>query len=93
MKISKIVKTSVSEIQMLCASNDIIFLQETCLTDFDTQFLAIISDEIYAKSISSMDSSIHLAGRPHGGLGILWRKSVLEKCNIADLDDARLLGI
>ena len=44
--------------------------------------------------MSSMDSSIHpLAGRPHGGLGILWRKSVLEKCNIADLDDARLLGI
>jgi len=39
-----------------------------------------------------MDSSIHLlAGRPHGGLGVLWRKSLGDKCNIVDLDDTRLL--
>ena len=38
-----------------------------------------------------MDSSIHLlAGLPLGGLGILWRKSLGENCNIVD---ARLLGI
>ena len=72
---------------MLCASSDIIFLQEIWLTDFDTQFLTIINDEFYAKGISSMDSSVHiLAGRPHGGLGILWRKSLGEKCT-------RLLGM
>ena len=76
---------------MLCVSSDIIFLQETWLTDFDTQFLAIISDELYAKGISSMGSSIHLvACSPDGGLGILWRKSLGENCNIVD---ARLLGI
>jgi hypothetical protein len=41
-----------------------------------------------------MDSSAQLlAGRPHGGLGILWRKSLGEKCNIIDLDDTRFLGI
>jgi len=41
-----------------------------------------------------MDSSIHLlAGLPLGGLGILWRKSLGEKCNIVDLDDTKLLGI
>ena len=79
---------------MLCASSDIIFLQETWLTDFDTQFLTIISDEFYTKGISSMDSSIHLlAYSPDDGLGLLWRKSLGEKCNIVDLDDGRLLGI
>ena len=41
-----------------------------------------------------MDSSIHLlAGGPHSGLGILGRKSLGDKCNIVNLDDARLLGI
>jgi hypothetical protein len=79
---------------MLCASSDIIFLQETWLTDFDTQFLTIISDEFYTKGISSMDSSIHLLPvRPHVELGILLRKSLGEKCNIVDFDDTRLLGI
>ena len=48
---------------MLCASSDIIFLQETWLADFDTQYLTIISDEYYAKGSSSMDSSIHLVCR------------------------------
>ena len=66
---------------MLCASSDILFLQETRLTDFNTQFLTIISDEFL------------IADHPHGALDILWRKALGEKCNIVDLDDARLLGI
>jgi len=79
---------------MLCASSDIIFLLETRLTDFDTQFITIISDEFYDKGISSMDSSIHLlAGPPRGRLGILRRKSLGEKYNIVDLNDAKLLGM
>ena len=79
---------------MLCVSSDIIFLQETWLMDYDTQFLTTICDKFYAEGISSMDCSTQLlAGRPHGGLGILWRKSLGEKCNIVDLDDTRLLGI
>jgi len=79
---------------MLCVSNDIIFLQETWLTDFDTQFLTITNDEFYAKGVSSVDSSIHLlAGRSDGGLDISWRKSLGENCNIVDFDDVRLLGI
>jgi len=49
---------------------------------YDTQFLPTISDEFYAKGISSMDSSIQcLAGR---SLAILWRNSQGEKFNIVD---------
>jgi len=74
---------------MLCALSNIIFLSETWLTDFDTQFVTII-----CKSISSMDSSIHLlAGRPDGGLCISRRKSLGENCNVVDPDDTRLLAI
>ena len=54
---------------------------ETLLTDFDTQFSTIISDEFL------------IADHPHGALDILWRKALGEKCNIVDLDDGRLLGI
>ena len=81
--------------QKFKCSNEITFLQETWLTNFDTQCLTIISDTFYAKGgISSMDYSIHLlAGSPHGGLGILWRKYIYENCNIVDLDDERLIYI
>ena len=30
-------------------------------------------------------------GRPYGGLGILWRKSLGQSCNVKPLDDPRLL--
>ena len=32
-------------------------------------------------------------GRPFGGIGILWRKSISHACTICDLQDNRLLGI
>ena len=66
------------EIYVLCETSDIIILQETWLNDFDVQFLNTINDNVYAKDISSMDSSTQvLRGRPFEGLGILWKKSHL----------------
>ena len=32
-------------------------------------------------------------GRPFGGIGVLWRKSISHACTICDLQDNRLLGI
>jgi len=76
---------------MLCTSTDIIFSQETWLTDFDTLCLTVISDEFYAKGIYSIDFSIHLlAGPPYRGLGILSRNILDEKCNTVDIYDTRL---
>ena len=41
-----------------------------------------------------MDSSTQvLTGRPFGGLSIVWKKSLGERCNIVNLGDSRLLGI
>ncbi len=87
-------KSSVIELQSLCDICDIVVLQELWLMDFETQFLTTLHDKFYAKGISFMDSSVQvLNGRPHGGLGILWRKSLGESCTILEFDDARLLSI
>ena len=62
--------------------------------DFDLPFLSTICEDFYANGVSSMDSGTRLlTGRPYGGLGILWRKSLGDKCDIVKFDDNRLLGI
>ncbi len=90
----KNIKTSVTEIQRLCADSDILLLQETWLSDQELPFLAGLHSEFYSRGISAMDSSkgIH-RGRPYGGLAILWRKSLNALCSISLMDDPRLLEI
>ena len=40
-----------------------------------------------------MDPSIGiLHGRPYGGVGILWRKSISEHVKIVKYDDVRIIG-
>jgi len=79
----KNVKSSIHEIQELCKINDIIFLQETWLFEQDLPLLSGISLEHYALGTSSINCSESLVtGRPHGGLAILWRKS-LSHCQVS----------
>jgi len=90
----KNVKTSAQDVRQLCEKNDIILLQETWLPDFDLQFLTGIHQEFFASGISSMDSSAGLLpGRPHGGMAILWRRSLADSCKIVKYDDPRMIGI
>ena len=87
-------KTSLDELRMLCSFNDIIVLQETWLLDSEIQYLSIVDDMFYSKGISSMDTSVKIhQGRPHGGLGILWKKSLGENCNIVDMCDTRIMAL
>lgn len=89
------VKSSVTEVIELCKRNDIIFLQETWLMNFDLCMLGQISNEFYAKGISAMDTAKGIInGRPHGGLACLWRKSLGSKCKtmIYDNED-RIMGL
>ena len=88
------IKTSIEEIQKLAEESDILLLQETWLFDFELTFLATIHEDFYGKGISSIDSeSQGLVGRPHGGLAILWRKSLGKICKLVDFEDTRLMGI
>ena len=41
-----------------------------------------------------MNDQLHLqVGRPYGGIGVVWRKTISHACTIFDLQDVRLLGI
>ena len=81
---------------MLCKSHDIVFLQETWLANDELCFLKNIDDAFYADGISSMcsDKGV-LTGRPHGGLGILWRKTLGSSMNIVKFpgESIRVMGI
>jgi hypothetical protein len=82
------------ELYQLTLKYDIVFLQETWLLDFEVTMLSNVNNEFYAKGISSIDSSNDIVqGRPHGGMGILWRKALGNTCKYVDLSDERLMAI
>ena len=52
-----------------------------------------VNPDFFSYSISSVDVSEILTGRPYGGLTILWRKNIAHTCRITTFDDDRLLGL
>ena len=88
------IKSSRDEILQLCEVSDIVLLQETWLLDYDLSYLVTVHKEFYSKGISSVDTTggLHL-GRPYGGIAILWRKSIADKCTIVEYGDTRIMGI
>ena len=53
----KNIKTSVGEVQELCKVADIVFLQETWLSETDLPLLNVLSPDHYALGTSRMDQS------------------------------------
>nr|XP_034832841.1 uncharacterized protein LOC117989585 [Maniola hyperantus] len=90
----KNVKTSVHEIRQLCHEVDIIALQETWLMPYDISFLGQIHDdfEFHGKSAVDITSGI-LRGRPHGGVAVLWRKSLFDNVCIIESNNNRIAAI
>ena len=77
-------KSSVPYISTLCDNNDIVFLQETWLAVDELVLLKQIHPDFtgYQYGVSAMDMSDGiLKGRPHGGLGILYRKKFSKCCH------------
>ena len=73
-------KSSIDNVRQLCDTHDIIFLQETWLTND-------------ADGVSAMDTTSGiLIGRPFGGIGILWRKSI-GACIQVHKYNTRVMGI
>ena len=79
----------------MCKYNDVILLQETWLCEFDLAILNTISEEHYVKGITSVN--IHngiINGRPHGGLAILWRKTLGNTTKpIVYEEEQRIMGL
>ena len=80
-------------IRDICNDADIVFLQETWLLVHDLNVFDSLGDQFSSFSTSSVDDGELLIGRPHGGLTIIWRKSIGALCNIIDLGDKRCLGL
>ncbi len=60
----------------------------------DLSYLDRIDPDFLSHGISSVDTSQGLlSGRPHGGLGILWRRALGESIAILNFDDHRILGL
>ena len=63
--------------------------------DSELSGLNDISKHHFGKGISAMDSSLDIiTGRPHGGLAILWRRSLGSCCKVLTFkDEHRVMGI
>ena len=72
------VKTSTDTIQqLLCKQFDIILLQETWLYPDELTLVSNLCEGFISFSLSSMSINEKLVkGRPHGGISIMWRKSI-----------------
>ena len=80
-------------IRDICASYDLIFLQETWLTPDNINLLSTVHADFCSHSITAVNLHEPLIGRPHGGLSILWRRTLGLKCSIKIYDDPRILGL
>lgn len=73
---------------------DILCLQETWLYDFQVNKVKSVSDQYIAHTVSGMDSSQDVnRGRPHGGVAILWHKSLVIKVTVLKCNSERLCAV
>lgn len=87
----KNVKTSLGEITSLCEKSDILMLQETWLSNQELGMLGMLHPDFYAKGVAQMDDADGIRiGRPHGGLAVLWRKTIGCTITVEDMGDSRL---
>ena len=87
-------KSSLQEVQQLADVSDVVLLQETWLLNFELSMLSKLHTDFYGRGISAVDTDTSaISGRPHGGIAIMWRKTLGDGCKIIDLDDKRLMGI
>ena len=71
------IASSIHLLGKICESNDIILLQETTLCSHNLDMIGTIYPAFYAGGCSSVNSEeFILTGRPHGGLTVLWRKTL-----------------
>ena len=88
------IKSSIGEICSLCDNYDMVFIQEHWLLPSELNFLSSIHTDFFALGHSSVDTSSDiLFGRPYGGTGIPYRRSLSSHVVPVDTSDARLTAI
>ncbi|XP_073958157.1 uncharacterized protein, partial [Choristoneura fumiferana] len=90
----KSIKRSVDEVRSLCKIADIIAIQETWLLPSDLAYLTSIDEDFGSTGTSAVDTAKGmLMGRPHGGVALLWRKSVFSCVSIVPCVNPRIAAI
>ena len=85
------IKTSLPEVKRLCDSSDLLLLQETWLANDELHLLNTLDERFYGQGVSAMDTESQvLRGRPHGGLAVLWKKT-LGDCRIVNMQNSRIM--
>ena len=75
-------KSSIHDIQALCSTNDLIFIQESWLFQFELTLLSEIDSDFEGFGISAIDDSTNIIrGRPYGGMAILKENSIVALHN------------
>ena len=88
------VKSSVSELQSLCSSADLIFLQEHWLLPFELNFLDNIHDDFISVGLSAVDvESDVCVGRPYGGTAILYNRRLSSNITFVDSNNPRITAL
>lgn len=85
------VKSSIPDITRLCDNFDIILLQEHWLQQCELDMLNNINGLFYGRGFSAMKADEMFVGRPFGGLGVLWRKSLCWDSVVVDSIDKSVM--
>ena len=87
-------KSSIHDIQALCSTYDLIFIQESWLFQFELTLLSEIDSDFEGFGISAIDDSTNIVrGRPYGGMAILIRKQYRSIAQFHTYNCSRLLGV
>lgn len=90
----KSIKRSLEGVRALCKIADIIAIQETWLLPSDLTYLETIDEDFGSTGASAVDTTKGmLTGRPHGGVALLWRKSVFTCVSVVPCVNPRIAAI
>ena len=86
-------KSSVYDINTLCNHYDIIFIQEHWLRNDELYLFNTVHCDFTGFGISAIQTDNgFISGRPYGGVGIIWRKSLAKYISIVQYEDNRIIG-
>lgn len=87
-------KRSVDTLTELCQTSDVVALQETWLLPNEITFLSSIHPDFHFTGTSAMDPSAGiLRGRQHGGVALMWRRSVFPNVSVIQCANPRVCAI
>jgi len=87
-------KSSLSELYQLCEVYDIICIQEHWLLPFEVNMFSQLHVDFLsiATSAVSIDNDV-LTGRPYGGTGILYKRSLSHAITVLDVKESRMTAL